>query len=68
MQEKLDSHTLDVMWGATKNSYEQRMLPIRIPLFKGLLGHRLFIIRSDNQSKFNKVSDIRKLVFLCSQK
>ncbi|WP_440905593.1 diguanylate cyclase [Catenovulum sp. SX2] len=55
------SGEMDVMWGGTNNDYENAMQPIRIPLFKGLLGHRLFIIRQGEQARFNGVSSLSGL-------
>ncbi|WP_221935054.1 transporter substrate-binding domain-containing protein [Catenovulum sediminis] len=37
------------------------MLPIRIPLFKGLLGHRIFIIRQGEQHRFSNVRSLSDL-------
>ncbi|WAJ72216.1 diguanylate cyclase [Catenovulum adriaticum] len=63
MIEYINSGNLDVMWSGTKKEYETILHPIRIPLFKGLLGHRLFIIRENDQAKFNNIktkSDLKQ--------
>ncbi|MCU4677108.1 transporter substrate-binding domain-containing protein [Catenovulum sp. 2E275] len=57
----LNSGNLDIMWSGTNKEYEKILLPIRIPLFKGLLGHRLFIIKQGNQDKFNSVNSLSDL-------
>jgi hypothetical protein len=36
---------VDIVWTMTSHDREARLLPIRIPLLKGLLGYRIFIIR-----------------------
>ncbi len=54
---RIDSGEVDVMWAGTKTAYENRFLPIRVPLFKGLLGHRIFIIRQGKQSEFNTIKN-----------
>ena len=41
--------------------YEQRLLPIRFPLDKGLLGYRVFLIRGEMQSKLDLVSGLEDL-------
>src|SRR5450432_953736 len=41
--------------------YEQRLLPIRFPLDKGLLGYRVFLIRGDMQSKLDLVGSLDDL-------
>ena len=55
---------MTVMWAGTTPEYERDMTPIRIPLEKGMLGNRLFIIRKDDQAKFDQVKtldDLKKL-------
>ena len=47
--------TVDVFWVTTSSSLEEKIRPIRIPIYKGLLGHRVFIIHEDNQARFDKV-------------
>ena len=47
-------HGIDVTWRMTTADLEKRMLPIYIPLLKGLMGYRIFIINADEQHKFPK--------------
>lgn len=64
--EMLEGEQMDVMWLASNQEAEDRLLPIRFPLLKGLLGHRVFIINPAEQSRFNQVqnfSDIQRLSF-----
>ncbi|HRH78435.1 MAG TPA: twin-arginine translocation signal domain-containing protein, partial [Cellvibrionaceae bacterium] len=35
---------LDILWTATSTDIEEEALPIRVPLYKGLLGHRILIV------------------------
>lgn len=51
----------DIMWTATSGEVEQDLLPIRIPLYKGLLGHRIFIIHRGDQAKFDHVKTFQDL-------
>ncbi len=49
----------------TSPKREQDLWPIRIPLYKGLFGHRIFIIREEDQPIFaaiTNVEDLQKLV------
>ncbi|MBT1443502.1 pilus assembly protein PilM [Shewanella sp. JM162201] len=46
---------IDVFWSMTSAELEKTVVPIRIPLFKGLLGNRLLIIRKDQQARFAAV-------------
>jgi ABC-type amino acid transport substrate-binding protein len=55
---------LDVVWTTADADMEREFLPIRIPLLKGLLGYRIFIIHKDNQYKFrqiNNIDDLKKI-------
>ena len=55
---------LDLCWASSDAQIESQLRPIRIPLFKGLLGYRIFIINKNDQAKFDKVhtmDDLKKL-------
>lgn len=52
---------IDVIWTATSRALEQDTVPIRIPLYKGLLGNRIFIFTKDNTSLFRSVRSIGDL-------
>ncbi|GLX77884.1 hypothetical protein tinsulaeT_12240 [Thalassotalea insulae] len=47
--------SVDVFWSGTNKAREAQFIPIRIPLFQGLLGYRLSIIHQDNLAMFNKL-------------
>ena len=53
--EEVASGKLDLMWAATNIELEEQLSPVRIPLYKGLLGHRIFIIHPDSQRRFDNV-------------
>lgn len=57
----LNDGTLNVMWAGTQPKYEEQLYPIRIPIFKGMLGHRIFIIRKGDQNLFDKVRNFDDL-------
>jgi hypothetical protein len=59
-EETLRGH-INVMWAATDLALENELLPIRIPLYKGLLGHRIFLIRADDQTRFDNISTLAEL-------
>jgi ABC-type amino acid transport substrate-binding protein len=61
MQEDVKSGSLDIMWAGTSKALEDDLEPVRIPLYKGLLGHRFLIIRKGDQPKFDKVQNIEDL-------
>jgi hypothetical protein len=52
---------LDVCWYASTNDFEERMLPIRIPMYRGLLGYRVLMIRKGTQSKFDGIRTLEDL-------
>lgn len=57
----LDENQLDVCFYATTNEFEERMRPIRIPMFKGLLGYRVLMIKKGTQSKFDGIRTLEDL-------
>ena len=52
---------VDVHWMMTSPEREKDLLPIRIPIQKGLLGYRIFIIAKGNQPYFSNISTIEEL-------
>lgn len=55
---------IDLLWTMTSEAREQQLLPVRIPLLKGLMGYRLLIIRQPDRHKFagiNSLAQLRKL-------
>lgn len=55
---------IDVFWSMTSKQRESDLLPIRIPLDKGLLGWRIFLIRQNTQNSFaaiKSVDDLKKM-------
>ncbi|MEY4588674.1 MAG: hypothetical protein RL497_750 [Pseudomonadota bacterium] len=59
--EDIIANKVDVMWAATNQDLEDNMLPIRIPLLKGLLGHRIFLIQQNDQAKFDRIKTLEDL-------
>ncbi|PSW13937.1 pilus assembly protein PilM [Photobacterium sanctipauli] len=53
----LEAGQSDVIWTMTSPEMEERLIPIRIPLFKGLLGNRLPIIKKADQGKFASLDE-----------
>ncbi|WP_163833327.1 type 2 periplasmic-binding domain-containing protein [Spartinivicinus ruber] len=52
---------ISVLWTMTSRRREELLLPIRIPLLKGLLGHRIFIIREKDKTKFESIKSLEQL-------
>ncbi|MBF0204720.1 MAG: hypothetical protein HQK67_10505 [Desulfamplus sp.] len=45
----------------TSEEREQKFLPIRIPILKGILGYRVFLIHRDNLAAFSAIQSIDEL-------
>ncbi len=61
MAEKAANGDLDLFWAGMSPELENTLLPIRIPIFKGILGHRIFVIRADQQYRFENIDNIEAL-------
>lgn len=54
----------DVIHSATHDNWEKALIPIRIPIFKGIMGLRVFLINEKLKDKFisiNSLTDLKKL-------
>src|SRR5688572_1205633 len=49
---------VDITWTATSKELEEALIPVRIPLYKGLLGYRVLIVHQDNQRLFDNVTSL----------
>jgi len=52
---------VNIVSRATNRDLETRLLPIRIPLDKGLLGARMFLVMPDTQAKLERVRTLKEL-------
>ncbi|WP_432455065.1 MULTISPECIES: substrate-binding periplasmic protein [unclassified Agarivorans] len=52
---------IDVIWGGASTANEEQMRVVRIPVLKGLLGHRIFIIRNGDQHRFDNIKNLSDL-------
>jgi hypothetical protein len=55
---------INIVWGMTSPQRESDLLPIRIPIFKGLIGWRLLLIRQDMAERFEYIQQLEHLVKL----
>jgi hypothetical protein len=55
------SGLVNIFARSTTAEHEQRFLPIRIPIDKGLISYRVFLIRQDMQPRFAAVSSLDDL-------
>lgn len=56
-----DNREINVAWSMTDTNREALLLPIRIPIFKGLIGWRIFLVRDDSRGRFAAVSQLDQL-------
>lgn len=59
-----DNREINIVWGMTSEQREKDLLPIRIPIFKGLIGWRLLLIRQDMAERFAYIQQLEHLVKL----
>ena len=52
---------IDIFWGPTTREMEQRFLPIRIPIDKGILGWRIFLIKTRDRHLFEEIHSLKQL-------
>jgi len=52
---------LDLTWRMTTKVQEKRLQAIYVPLLKGMMGYRIFIIRRGEQEKFSKTMSLEDL-------
>lgn len=59
-----DNREINVVWSMTDSQREKDLLPIRIPIYKGLIGWRLFMIREDMAERFKYIQKLDHLLKL----
>ncbi len=52
---------INIVWSSTSKALEKKLLPIRIPLRKGLLGYRISLIDKANQESIDKIKTLADL-------
>ncbi|WLQ13376.1 hypothetical protein O5O45_26995 [Hahella aquimaris] len=45
---------LDVVWSMTSDEREKELLPVRIPIYKGLIGWRIFLINESDVERLSR--------------
>ncbi|WP_100642339.1 amino acid ABC transporter substrate-binding protein [Alteromonas facilis] len=56
-----ENRSVNVVWSMTDEQREKDLIPIRIPIFKGLIGLRVFLIHRDKQQAFSAISSFAEL-------
>lgn len=52
---------LQVMWAMTTREREAKLLPIRIPIYKGLIGWRVNLLRATDAQRLSQVKNLNEL-------
>jgi len=52
---------VNVIWSSVTKELENDLIPLRIPIRKGLLGYRVFLINKKNKDKFAAIQNIEEL-------
>ena len=64
LSELKSGKVVNIAWSSTSSAKEKDLLPIRIPLRKGILGYRVALIQAEKQAEIDKIStlvDLKKL-------
>ena len=61
LKEVKSGNNLDIIWSSTSPQKEEELIPIRIPLRKGILGYRISLIHKDNQFLFDPLKSLEDL-------
>lgn len=61
IMEEVTNGNLELFWNSSNADKESRFNAVRICLYKGLLGNRIFIINKNNQSKFDDIKTLEDL-------
>lgn len=59
--EAIKRGNVDIMWAGVDPLLEKELQTVRIPLLKGLLGHRIFIIKKEQQYRFDNIKTFADL-------
>ncbi len=61
LRELAAGNSVNLHWASMSASDEANLRPIRIPLYRGLIGLRVFIIRRDRQPEFDAINNLDQL-------
>lgn len=59
---EVESESVDVMWSGGDKEKDNRLQAVRIPVLKGLLGHRIFLIREQDKARFATIQTFEDLL------
>ena len=59
--ELIEGKNVHVMAEAPKPEWLERLIPVVIPIRKGIQGYRIFLIRKENQEKLSKIATLDEM-------
>lgn len=62
LKQLAENRSVNVVWSMSDIDRESRLLPIRIPIYKGLIGWRVFLVRKDKLAKFRNINTLQSLL------
>lgn len=61
LQELMTGEFLDVVAQPTKEDWEEKLIPVFIPIKKGIMSYRVFLINEDRQEEFSKITSLAEI-------
>ncbi|MBD1390886.1 diguanylate cyclase [Neiella sp. HB171785] len=61
LKEEVKHGNMSVMWAGASTELQGELEAVKIPLFKGLAGYRLFVIEKNAQHRFNGINSLNQL-------
>lgn len=61
IRELADGNSVNLGWFSMSSKDEARLRPIRIPVYRGLIGYRVLLIRKDRQPDFDRIETLDQL-------
>lgn len=61
LRRMLNEGKTDIIWATTSKALEEQFIPVRIPLYKGLMGYRTLLIQPEKQHLFDGITDLEGL-------
>jgi hypothetical protein len=58
VMESMKTGEITVMWGGTTSQMEEDFIPVRIDAYRGLMSHRILLIRKGDQHRFDQVQSL----------
>ncbi|WP_157964787.1 hypothetical protein [Algibacillus agarilyticus] len=50
-----------IIWSTTAKKLEEELSAVYVPIIKGILGYRVFLIRSEEQARFDSITKLAEL-------